>query len=169
MNAPRIQVVQGAFHVASGPGDCLLVTVLGSCVSVCLFDPVARVAGMNHFLLASGGAEAGDSARYGVNAMELLINGLQKRGAERARLRAEVYGGATMVPGLCNVGAANARFAVEFLRNETIYLRHASTGGHRARRVTLRSSTGLAREEFIDRVVLTGPPPPVEAGHVDLF
>lgn len=169
MSGRRIQVVQGAFHATCGDPDCRLVTILGSCVSVCLFDPVARAGGMNHFLLASGGAAGDASARYGVNAMELLINALQKLGAERTRLRADVFGGAKMVPGLCNVGETNARFAVDFLRTESIHLSRSSTGGTRARKVTLWPATGAVQEAFIDRVVIDTQPPPPRTGHVDLF
>src|SRR5690606_42079534 len=56
--------------------DMIVSTVLGSCVAVCLTDPGRRIAGMNHFLLPDGGGATG--GRYGVYAMELLINGLMK-------------------------------------------------------------------------------------------
>ena len=47
-------------------------TVLGSCVSACLFDPLTSVGGMNHFMLPEGDTEADTPTRYGVNAMEVL-------------------------------------------------------------------------------------------------
>src|SRR5690606_16669221 len=64
-----------------------LVTLLGSCVAACLYDPVPGLGGMNHFMLPGGNGDDGNSARYGVNAMELLINDLLKRGARRQRLQ----------------------------------------------------------------------------------
>src|SRR5580658_1868975 len=68
-------------------------TVLGSCIAVCLRDPVAGVGGMNHFLLPYGGHNELASARYGIHAMELLINDCMKVGADRAKLEAKVFGG----------------------------------------------------------------------------
>src|SRR5690606_36088641 len=60
-----------------------LVTLLGSCVAACLYDPMLGLGGMNHFMLPGGDINDATSARYGVNAMELLINDLLKRGARR--------------------------------------------------------------------------------------
>ena len=74
-------------------------TLLGSCVSACLYDPVSRVSGMNHFLLANRRyarnlpLNVTDAGRYGINAMELLINDMMKLGAVKARLKAKVFGG----------------------------------------------------------------------------
>ena len=70
-------------------------TVLGSCVSVCLFDPATSAGGMNHIFLP-GNADLkvfNDSARYGINAMELLINKMLSLDARRRSLRAKVFGG----------------------------------------------------------------------------
>ena len=98
--------------------DVVLSTILGSCVAACMRDPVAGVGGMNHFLLP-GSAEAlssgGDATRYGVHLMELLINGLLKKGARRDRLEAKIFGGAKTIARFSNVGEQNAVFARQFL------------------------------------------------------
>ena len=62
-------------------------TLLGSCVAVCLFDPILKIGGMNHFMLPDDGRRdtVGTSARYGTYAMEILINHLLKMGARRNR------------------------------------------------------------------------------------
>ncbi|MGH7767165.1 MAG: chemotaxis protein CheD, partial [Candidatus Binatia bacterium] len=67
-------------------------TVLGSCVSACLFDPLTNVGGMNHFMLPDGEPDGDQPTRYGINAMEVLINEIMKLGGERRRLRAKVFG-----------------------------------------------------------------------------
>ncbi len=89
----RVHVIQGEWKVVSDP-DVVLSTILGSCVAACMRDPVAGVGGMNHFLLP-GSADAlssgGDATRYGVHLMELLINGLLKKGARRERLEAKIF------------------------------------------------------------------------------
>ncbi|KAK0331538.1 hypothetical protein LTR94_028535, partial [Friedmanniomyces endolithicus] len=120
----RLHVGQGEHRVTDDP-HVVLSTILGSCVSMCLRDPVARVGGMNHFLLpeassADVGAEA--SRRYGAYAMELLINEVLKAGGRRDRLEAKLFGGGRMFDGLRDVGRANADFAERFLRDEGIQL-----------------------------------------------
>ncbi|MDH6235247.1 chemotaxis receptor (MCP) glutamine deamidase CheD, partial [Mesorhizobium soli] len=90
----RITVMRGEFHVVDRP-EVVLTTILGSCVAACLRDPYAGVGGMNHFLLPGTlGAARRDAERYGVHLMELLVNGLLARGAQRQRLEAKLFGGA---------------------------------------------------------------------------
>jgi hypothetical protein len=86
-----VKVLPGEFYVDSK--DTPIVTILGSCVAVCLRDAAVQVGGMNHFLLPDGGESgiAGTAGRYGVNAMEMLINELVKRGAQRSRLEAKIF------------------------------------------------------------------------------
>ncbi len=77
-------ILPGEYFVSHTP--MIVYTVLGSCISACIRDPVTGVGGMNHFILPApkgeGGSDAwGVSARYGSYAMELLVNELLKRGA----------------------------------------------------------------------------------------
>ena len=105
--AKRVHIIQGEYKVVSDP-DVVLSTILGSCVAACLRDPVAGVGGMNHFLLPGSGNASlggGDATRYGVHLMELLINGLLKKGARRDRLEAKVFGGAKTIATFSNVAS----------------------------------------------------------------
>ena len=97
--------------------DMLLVTVLGSCVAACIRDPLSGVGGMNHFMLPEGKDAGGASARYGVYAMEVLINDLLKLGARRDRLEAKVFGGGAVIEGMksLDVGKRNSAFVLGFL------------------------------------------------------
>ncbi len=101
--------------------DMLLLTTLGSCIAVCLWDRQARVGGMNHFMLPDSPAESG---RYGPYAMEMLINALMKQGAQRMTLEAKVFGGAhvlnSLKPDSMKVGQRNAQFALNYLTTERI-------------------------------------------------
>lgn len=107
--------------------EMAIITVLGSCVSACIRDRVSGVGGMNHFMLP-GGAEndnpASVSMRYGIHAMEILINELLKAGAVRQNLEAKVFGGGRVLSGLLamNVGERNADFVRHYLRVEKIRL-----------------------------------------------
>jgi len=144
----RIHIIQGEYKVSSDP-DVVLSTILGSCVGACLRDPVAGVGGMNHFLLpgsANAMSGSGDATRYGVHLMELLINGLLKKGARRDRLEAKIFGGAKTIATFSNVGEQNAAFAVQFLRDEGIKLVGSSTGGDHGRKLEYWPVSGRARQ-----------------------
>lgn len=123
-NYDAVKILPGEYYGTTE--DTLIVTVLGSCVSVCLRDPLKKIGGMNHFLLPNDDAvslsSASESARYGVYAMELLINQLLKLGAEKRRLEAKVFGGGNVLKGLSinNVGERNAEFILNYLRTESI-------------------------------------------------
>ena len=86
----RLHVGQGE-HLITGDPEVMLTTILGSCVAMCLRDPVARIGGMNHFLLPSGRMDGADEGRrYGAYAMEVLINGVLSAGGRRDRLEAKL-------------------------------------------------------------------------------
>lgn len=176
-NAPmtiRRNVLQGEFEVSRDP-DVVLTTVLGSCIACCLHDPVARIGGMNHFLLASppnSRSGLGDDARrYGLYAMELLVNEMIKLGAVRATMRAHLYGGANMHSGMRSIGTENTRFAEEFLRADGIELVRSDTGGVQARRLDLQPATGRVRCRSVQGDVPQAPVArvPVTTGDVELF
>jgi len=140
-------------HAAKiGPGELyaskrniMIVTVLGSCVSVCLLDPVARIGGMNHFMLpdrAGNSSLLSEPARYGAHAMEMLINNLLSMGAQRDRLQAKVFGAGRVLPGMTDVGSRNAQFALEYLDREEISVKARDIGGNNARKVYLFVESG---------------------------
>nr|WP_314444215.1 chemotaxis protein CheD [uncultured Sphingomonas sp.] len=169
----RQHVNQGECGVSSDP-LVIFSTVLGSCVSACLFDPVARVGGMNHFLLASGGEGEGDARllqRYGVHAMEVLINGMLQQGAARSRLRARLFGGASMNAALPDIGGDNIAFARTFLDTERIALIAEDVGGTVARRVDFQPTAGRVRCRRV--VGQLDPPlqikPPKRGGQFEIF
>jgi chemotaxis protein CheD len=136
-------IAQCMFHVTSD--DVVITTLLGSCVAACLYDPTTGIAGMNHFMLSNDRyardmpfsiTEAG---RYGIHAMELLINEMLRRGARRSSIKAKAFGGASIMtdPSLVGnfscVGAVNCRFIKEFLETEGISLVAADLGGDEGR------------------------------------
>jgi len=142
-------VIQGQYAVSNEP-SAMLCTLLGSCVSACIRDPVSGVGGMNHFLLPTG-ASGSTSTSYGVNAMELLINELLKMGARRDRLEAKLFGGGCMIGRLNDIGGQNAAFAQRFLTDERIAHIGGSLGGRNARRIEFFPVSGRVRQQIIDR------------------
>lgn len=166
-------VIQGDFAISEDP-DEILTTVLGSCIAVCMYDTQRQIGGMNHFLLPSREGQDGASVRYGAYAMELLINGLLKKGAQKQRIEAKVFGGASMMGNLRDIGAANARFAHGFLRDEGIPCTAESVGGTSARRIRFWPTSGRVRQLLVSgnmepAAVVTAPPPVKPTQDIVLF
>jgi chemotaxis protein CheD len=159
---PRITVMQGAVEVSDDP-EVMMTTVLGSCVAACLYDPVSRVGGMNHFLLAEPERRDGASGvtldeHFGLYLMELLINRMMQAGAVKSRMRAHIYGGANIHKQMRAIGSVNAAFAERFLNAERILIGHQDVGGDSARRVDFLAAQGKAR---CRHVIRSAAPPPV--------
>ncbi len=179
-----IKILPGQYHAGRGPGS--ISTVLGSCVSTCLWDPVERIGGMNHFMLPGQPGAAPSpwevSGRLGVYAMEVLINEMVHVGADRRRLVAKVFGGARVLQGFetLDVGALNSKFVLEFLREENIRVLaqdllgvaprkihfFPDTGKVQMRKLHLHSGDALQREESDYLVRLSREP---GAGEIELF
>ncbi|MFL4471215.1 chemotaxis protein CheD [Tateyamaria armeniaca] len=146
MSEKRIHITQGQFATGSDP-DLVITTLLGSCVSVCLWDAQVGIGGMNHMLLAR--PSSGNQARTlsGLRAMEVLINDLLKQGAVRERLKAKAFGGARMIEGLSDIGQENVEFTEHFLAQEGIVLSTKSFGGTQARNLRFWPATGRALQK----------------------
>lgn len=138
---PIKRIVLGQWHASASP--VLISTLLGSCVSACLYDPVAKVGGMNHFMLPRVVGSDDNPARFGVHAMELLVNELMGMGAQRSRLRANAFGAGAVNKHLTStVAAQNGLFVKQFLARENIPLVSERLGGSAPREVLLRTDNG---------------------------
>lgn len=170
----RVNIVQGEQSVSDDP-HVVLTTLLGSCVAACIRDPVAGVGGINHFLLPGDREQGSDSLRYGVHAMELLLNALLRQGARRDRLEAKLFGGANLMCGLTDVGALNAAFAADFLKREDIRHVGGSLGGVSGRRIQFWPVSGRARQVLLatdDRIAFETEnkvSAPASSGALELF
>jgi len=143
--------------------DRVLSTVLGSCVAVALFDPGSGIGGLNHFMLPGSVDTAGpllsDSARYGMNAMELLINDMLKTGVRKQDLRAKVFGAASLLEfsgGTAGrISESNIRFTFSYLKAEGIPVLSRDVGGDLPREIFFFSRTGKVLLKRIPRTRLT--------------
>jgi len=144
----RERIVLGQWYASKTP--VLVSTVLGSCVAACLFDPALRIGGMNHFMLPCGDADSERPARFGVHAMEVLVNDMMKLGADRSRIVAKVFGAAAVTKALSpKVSVGNATFIRDFLARERIPLLAERLGGTRPHEVTFNTETGQAFHKLI--------------------
>lgn len=163
-------IVQGDFAVGDRP-ETVISTILGSCVAVCLHDPLRQLGGMNHILLPdSGGGHLG-ALSFGASDMERLINALIKRGAARDQLEAKVFGGAAVVAGLSNIGARNVAFVRSFLAAEGMRILSENVGGDRPRQVRFWPYTGRAQHRLVGLTDVNEPlaAPAPRANDVELF
>ena len=139
-----INIFAGEYLVSDE--DIIIGTVLGSCISVCLFSGNSSYCGMNHFMLPERGVKykdendimRTDSAFYGIHSMEMLINTLMKVGVKKSMLKAKVFGGGNVLKmrsGEKTVGEQNIDFAVKFLEMENIPVVSCSVGGDYARKI----------------------------------
>jgi len=129
-----------------------ITTVLGSCISACIRDPVAKVGGMNHFMLPSGrdlgNSQAITSAtRYGNYAMEHLINDILKYGGRRERLEVKVFGGGKVIQDMVtmNIGERNIQFVDEYLQVEGLTILAHDVGDIYPRKVLYFPETGVVK------------------------
>jgi len=144
----HVHLTLGDTYVTSDE-DEVLTTILGACIATCIRDPVTGIGGMNHFLLPNGEGRDREARCYGVNAMELLINDILKRGGDRRRLEAKLFGGANVISALSDVGSRNAAFARQFLADEGIAVVGGDVGGNTARRIQYSPVSGRARQAVV--------------------
>jgi chemotaxis protein CheD len=140
-----VHLAPGQLSVQFGPGR--LRTILGSCVSVCLWDARLGLGGMNHFLLPRSASAYVASLRYGDMAMAELVNGLTAHGSRTSQLSARVYGGASVLAGLSDalhLGERNVEFALDWLAEAGITIDGRDVLGRLARRVEFDLTSGVS-------------------------
>jgi len=136
-------LLPGSIFVPSEP--FIITTVLGSCVSVCMWDPVLRVGGMNHYMLPLWNGEGLASPKYGNIAISKLIEKMLVLGCEKRRLKAKVFGGGEVLKvsnGILNVGERNIILAKDTLKAEKIEIIASDLGGKTGRKIIMNTSTG---------------------------
>ena len=149
-------ILPGEFFVSREP--MIVCTVLGSCVSACIRDPIAGVGGMNHFMLPApkdGHANdswGGESTRYGSFAMEQLVNEILKRGGLKHRLEVKLFGGGRIHEGNFTVGAANVQWALDYMKTEGLAPITTDLGGVHPRKIYYFTKSGRVLMKRIERL-----------------
>jgi len=148
-NQQAAKILPGEYYVTTD--NEMITTVLGSCISACVRDPVFGVGGMNHFMLPQSGSNASDSwndslvsasARYGNVAMEHLITDIQKFGGVRENLEVKITGGGRVLAMMTDVGKRNIQFVREYIRVEGLRLMAEDVGDIYPRKVVYFPRTG---------------------------
>jgi chemotaxis protein CheD len=128
--------------------SCAVTTILGSCVAVCLWDPVTKIGGINHFLLPSFSGEGIASPRFGNIAIKELLEQLAQLGSQKHNLLAKMFGGACVLEAFrqrqYHLGTKNIEIAHELLTAESIPLVGHDVGGQRGRKLIFHTDDGAA-------------------------
>jgi chemotaxis protein CheD len=127
-------------------------TLLGSCIAVCLYDPVLKCGGMNHYMLPLWNGEGLESPKYGNIAIDMLLEKMGQLNAQRKNMIAKVFGGASQFDSdnaVLNVGERNIQVAETMLARHHIRTIAASTGGKQGRKIVFNSETGQVMMKYI--------------------
>ena len=137
----RVFLLPGEFHVSSGPAQ--ITTILGSCVSICLWDSESHIGGMNHYLFPEWSEGDGSSNRFGNLSTLALVENLLVLGCEPSRMKAKLFGGAALFCSAGNyassLGAKNVDVARRMLAHAGIEIIAQDTGGHYGRKIVFHT------------------------------
>lgn len=142
---PRHQVYVFPGQVFASARPTRVTTILGSCIAVCLFDPMRRFGGMNHFMLPHNAGHGTATARFGNIAMAELFDKFTAAGSRLASLEARIFGGSCMFAAMDSaghLGQRNEQLAREALAARGIRILDADTGGARGRKLVFHTDEG---------------------------
>jgi chemotaxis protein CheD len=146
----RFDVFSGKYIITSAPA--LLTTILGSCVSVCLWERELTMAGMNHYLLPGTPEDKTGNMDRGITSIRLLIESMLNRKAQIKNLEAKVFGGCNSLNPNCNLfktGELNVAVAFQVLKEYNIRVNASNVGGCHGRKIVFNSNTGKVRMRLL--------------------
>lgn len=139
-----------ALYAAKEP--TIVSTLLGSCVSVFLYDPARKIGGVNHYMLPLWNGDELSSPKFGNIAIKLLLDKMMSFGCIPKNMIAKVFGGAAVLQTRKQVffiGERNINIAYESLDKYNIKVVAASTGGKYGRKLLFNTYTGEVKQKYI--------------------
>jgi chemotaxis protein CheD len=147
----RVYLLPGQLHGSGEP--CQIRTILGSCVSICLWDQRQRTGGMNHFLLPASREGEPASLRFADVATKALLERLQVLGCRAQNLQAKIFGGSSMFQNenryAISLGARNVAAALDLMKNAGIPVGIRDTGGTQGRKIVFNTDDGMVWSQRI--------------------
>jgi len=134
----------------------VITTLLGSCVSIFLYDTHLKIGGVNHYMLPLWNGDGLASPKYGNIAIKMLLEKMKGMGSQQDNLVAKVFGGAAVLQTKKQVffiGDRNVDVAYEYIRNENIKIVAASTRGKHGRKLLFNTYTGEVKQKYIEKVL----------------
>lgn len=144
----RAEIYLHPGHVFVSSESHAVMTILGSCVAVCLWDPVLMIGGMNHYLLPYASGNESSSTRFGNVAIQSLIGQLLGLGSAKGSLQAKLFGGACVLEAMRgsehHIGTKNIQVARTVLAEEGIPVVGEDVGGRHGRKLIFQVDDGTA-------------------------
>jgi chemotaxis protein CheD len=140
----------GEIHIGARATE--ISTILGSCISVCLYDSVTQIGGMNHYLVPLWNENGLQSPKYGNISIPRLIESMVNIGCEVHNMEAKLFGGGNIINASSEnmmIGHKNILIAKEILREYGIPIVAQDVGGAKGRRIMMRSDTGKIFLKYI--------------------
>jgi chemotaxis protein CheD len=137
--------------------DCVIASIAGAAVVVCLYDFSGRVGGMGNFIvpgtIGTQGIIADDIARHGIQSMELLLGEIVKRGGDRKCLKAKLFGAGYIKESIPDGGIqeSNIRFLHDYFAMEQIEIVKEDLGGNHRRKIYFYPLNGKSLRRFQKR------------------
>jgi chemotaxis protein CheD len=135
-----------------------ITTILGSCVSVCLFDSIRRMAGMNHFLLPVNDKPISDIEKYGDTSLKFMLDWLLSMGSNEGDIVAKVFGGGEVLTYEnmnFNIGKKNIEVALNFISDHKIKVVSRMVGGTRGAKIVFNTQTGIVTHKYLSSLEIT--------------
>jgi chemotaxis protein CheD len=132
----------------------MVTTILGSCVAVCMHDPILRIGGINHYMLPLWNGQGLASPKYGNIAIERLLEKMLSLGCSKYNLQSKIFGGGEVIQTTVtqfNIGARNIKLAMEMLEELKIPIIGHSVGGKLGRKILFNTETFEIRQKFIQK------------------
>ena len=132
----------------------LVSTILGSCVSVCLWDSKLKFGGINHFMLPLWNGKELASPKYGNIAITKLYEKMIEIGCSKNNIVAKVFGGGDILQTSSyqfNIGERNIEIAREFLKELNINMVGVSVGGVNGRKIIFDTQNGSVIQRYIEK------------------
>ena len=129
------------FYISDG-NDIEVSTVLGSCVAICLYDPISHIIGMNHYLLPFWNGKGLKSLKYGNLNNKRLIEAMINTGSNMKRIEAKIFGGASINLTGIDIGKNNVMIARKILNEYNINIVGEDVGGYVGRKIIMSSKDG---------------------------
>lgn len=143
----EVRVEMAGYTVDSRPVE--LVTSVGSCIGICLYDSIRRCGGLAHIMLprSSLGSQEPLPGKYADTAIASLVKGIRAVTKSEHRLSAKIAGGANMFANTTanglDIGAKNIKATKELLEQHHIRLIGEDVGGSHGRRISFNLASGV--------------------------
>ena len=127
-------------------------TILGSCVAVCLYDPVKSIGCINHYMLPFWNGTGLASPKYGNIAIQKILDKMIEFGSKSSNIQAKIFGGGEIVKtkdNIFKIGERNIEIAIKILKENKIKIAGQSVGGKQGRKIRFNTETGVVLMKLI--------------------